>query len=143
MRLNACFRKRLLRRERPDVEKSRRSIEVAQAKLNAAEQAFSHGLLDATVVLAYTTMFHAARAILFKDGIIEKSHVCLIAYLREKYVNTGRLSGALINTLDAIRIDRHETLYGLETESSENDARYCLKKASEFLSTVSRIFGFK
>ena len=79
MRLNACFRKRLLRRERPDVEKSRRSIEVAQAKLNAAEQAFSHGLLDATVVLAYTTMFHAARAILFKDGIIEKSHVCLIA----------------------------------------------------------------
>ena len=79
MQLNACFRKRLLRRERPDVEKSRRSIEVAQAKLNAAEKAFSHGLLDATVVLAYTTMFHAARAILFKDGIIEKSHVCLIA----------------------------------------------------------------
>jgi len=139
MRLNECFRKRLLRRERPDLAKSKRSIEVAGAKLNEAERAFNHGLLDATVVLAYTTMFHAARAILFKDGIIEKSHVCLIEYLREKYVNTGRLSGSLINTLNSIRIDRHETLYGLETESSEKDARYCLNKARGFLLTVKNM----
>lgn len=130
-----------MRRERPDLEKSKRSIEVAGAKLNEAERAFNHGLLDATVVLAYTTMFHAARAILFKDGIIEKSHVCLIEYLREKYVNTGRLSGSLINTLDSIRIDRNETLYGLETESSEKDARYCLNKAKEFLLTVKNMLG--
>jgi len=141
MRLNECFRKRLLRRERPDLEKSKRSIEVAEAKLNEAEKAFGHGLLDATVVLAYTTMFYAARAILFKDGIVEKSHVCLIEYLREKYVNTGRLSGFLINTLDSIRIERHETLYGLETESSEKDAKYCLNKAKEFLSTVKNMLG--
>lgn len=141
MRLNECFRKRLLRRERPNLEKSKRSIEVAEAKLNEAKRAFSHGLLDATIVLAYTTMFHAARAILFKDGIVEKSHVCLIEYLKEKYVNTGRLSGSLINTLDSIRIDRHETLYGLETESSEKDAEYCLNKANEFLSTVKNTLG--
>ena len=51
-------------------------------------------------------------------------------------MNTGRLSESLINTLDSIRVDRHETLYGLETESSEKDARYCLNKAREFLSTV-------
>lgn len=79
----------MLRRERPDLEKSKRSIEIAEAKLNEAEKAFSHRLFDATIILAYTTMFHAARAILFKDGIVEKSHVCLIEYLREKYVNTG------------------------------------------------------
>lgn len=30
MRLNECFRKRLLRRERPDLERSKRSIEVAE-----------------------------------------------------------------------------------------------------------------
>lgn len=44
--------------------KSERSIEVAGAKLNEAERTFNHGLLDATVVLVYTIMFHAARAIL-------------------------------------------------------------------------------
>lgn len=141
MRLGECFQKRLLRRERPDLEKCKRSIEVAAAKLDEAQKAFKHELSDATVVLAYTAMFHAARAILFRDGIVEKSHVCLIEYLKEEYVKTGRLSGYAINTLDSIRIDRHETLYGLETESSKKEAEYCLNKANEFLSTVKTVLG--
>jgi len=136
MKLNECFEKRLLRRERPDLERSRRSIEVAEAKIDESEKAFKYGLIDATIILAYTTMFHAARALSFKDGIVEKSHVCLIEYLREKYVKTGRLSEALINTLDSMRVDRHETLYGLETKSSARDAKYSLQKAKEFLLTV-------
>lgn len=139
MRLDECFRKRLLRGERPDIERSKRSVEVAAAKLDEAQRAFKYGLLDATVVLAYTAMFHAARAILFRDGVVEKSHVCLVEYLKEKYVKPGRLSGYLVNNLDSIRIDRHETLYGLETESSEKDAEYCLNKAKEFLSTVETV----
>lgn len=76
MRLDECFKKRLLRRERPDLEKCKRSIEVAAAKLDGAQRAFKHGLPDATVVLAYTAMFHAARAILFRDGVVEKPYLC-------------------------------------------------------------------
>lgn len=136
MRLSECFERRLLRHERPDLEKSRRSVEVAEAKIKQARRASEVGLLDATVILAYTAMFHAARAILFRDGIVEKSHPCVIEYLREKYVKTGRLSEAFTNTLDHMRIDRHETLYGLETESSEKEAEYSLAKAGEFLSAV-------
>jgi uncharacterized protein (UPF0332 family) len=63
------LRSRLLRRERPDREKSRRSIQVAETKINEAEKAFKHELMDATIILAYTATFHAARAILFNDGI--------------------------------------------------------------------------
>src|SRR4030042_5800971 len=141
MRLNECFEKRLLRRDRPDLDKSRRSMQVAEAKIGAARKAFEVGLMDAVVVLAYTAMFHAARAILFKGGIVEKSHVCLIEYLREKYVKTGRLSEALTNALENMRIDRHETLYGLETQSSAEDAERCLQKASEFWSTVKMMLS--
>lgn len=136
MKLKDCFAKRLLRKERPDLEKSKRSIEVAEAKLDEAEKALIHGLFDATVILAYTAMFHAARAVLFKDGIVEKSHVCLISYLREIYVNTGKLSEALVNILDSLRIGRHETLYGLEAKSSLEEAKYSLEKAKEFLLTI-------
>lgn len=57
-----------------DLEKSKRSLEVAASKLEEAEKAFKHELFDATIVLSYTAIFHAARAILFRDGIIEKSH---------------------------------------------------------------------
>jgi uncharacterized protein (UPF0332 family) len=57
VRLDECFQKRLLRRERPDLEKCRKSIGVSAAKLDEAQRAFKHGLHDATVVLAYTAMF--------------------------------------------------------------------------------------
>jgi len=104
MRLRECFEKRLLRRERPDLERCRRSVQVAEAKLAQAEKAFDHGLIDAAIILAYTAMFHAARALLFRDGVIEKSHVCLVEYLREIYVKRGRMSEAMVNTLDSMRV---------------------------------------
>jgi uncharacterized protein (UPF0332 family) len=138
MKLRECFQKRLLRKERPDSERSKRSVQVAEAKLDEAERALNHGLFDSTIILAYTAMFHAARAILFRDGIVEKSHVCLIEYLRETYVNNGKLSAALINALDTLRVDRHETLYGLEARSSRKEAQHSVKKAKEFLDTVRK-----
>jgi len=136
MNIRECFENRLLRKERPDPRKSERSMEVAEAKLEEAEKALGYGLLDAAVILAYTAMFHAARAVLFRDGIVERSHVCLIEYLKDRYVKTGLMSEALINTLDSARIDRHETLYGLETRSSEREAEYSLQRAKEFLPMV-------
>jgi len=143
MKLEECFGKRLLRKERPDLEKSQRSMEVAETKLDEAEKAVSHKLFDAAIILAYTAMFHAARAILFRDGIVEKSHICLIEYLRETYVNTGKLREAAVNALDTLRIDRHETLYGLETKSNEREAEYSLEKAKEFLMTVKDLVKYK
>lgn len=143
MKLRECFEKRLLRKERPDFEKSQRSMEVASSKLNEAEKALSHKIFDATIILAYTSMFHAARAILFNDGIVEKSHVCLIEYLRETYVNTGKLSETTVNAIDTLRIDRHETLYGLETKSNEKEAQYSLAKAKEFCAAVKEFMKNK
>jgi len=133
MNLRDCFQKRLLRRGRPDTAKSARSLEVASTKLGEAEKALKNELFDAVIILSYTAMFHAARALLFRDGIIEKSHICLAEYLRAEYVRKGRLSGALVSTLDSMRIDRHETLYGLETKSGAKEAEYAIRKANEFL----------
>jgi len=89
MNVRECFEKRLLWEDRPDLRRSDRSMEVAEAKLEEAEKALVYGLLDATVILAYTAMFHAARAVLFRDGVIERSHICLIEYLKERYVRLG------------------------------------------------------
>ena len=57
-------------------------------------------------------MFHAGRALLFRDGIQEKSHYCLLVYLKEKY--TGRISAGILSSMDAYREERHEVLYSLE-----------------------------
>lgn len=133
MNLRDCFRKRLLRRVKPDAAKSSRSLEVASTKLEEAERALKNELFDATIILSYTAMFHAARALLFRDGIVEKSHVCLVEYLRAEYVRQSRLRAALVNSLDSLRIDRHETIYGLETKSGAKEAEYAVRKAEEFL----------
>ena len=133
MNLRDCFQKRLLRRVRPDAAKSTRSLEVASTKLEEAEKALKNELFDATIILSYTAMFHAARALLFRDGIVEKSHVCLVEYLRAEYVHKARLRAALVNALDSLRIDRHETIYGLETKSDVKEAEYAERKAKEFL----------
>ncbi|HEC88687.1 MAG TPA: HEPN domain-containing protein, partial [Thermoplasmata archaeon] len=73
MNLEECFEKRLLRKIEPDYEKAKRSIEIAENKLKRAKDAFDEGFLDICLVYGYTSMFHSARALLYKDGVQEKS----------------------------------------------------------------------
>ena len=86
------------------MEKAKKSLEMSIKKLEEAKKALEYNLLDSCMIMAYTAMFHAARALLYKDGIQEKSHLCLIIYLREKY--SEKLPVHLINALDAYRIER-------------------------------------
>ncbi len=139
MNLEECFRRRLLRKERPDIEKARRSLQVSKAKLEQAERAHGHHLDDASLVLSYTSMFHAARSLLFKDGIVEKSHVCLAEYLREEYARKGLLSEGFVNSLDLMRTDRHEAIYGLETTVTRDQAEKAIRQCKEFIEAATKL----
>ncbi|HQT45326.1 MAG TPA: HEPN domain-containing protein [Candidatus Micrarchaeota archaeon] len=94
--------------------KSEKSMSVASEKLAEAQALLKSGFESSAVVSAYASMFHAGRALLFKDGIIEKSHYCLIEYLRETYVKTGKMPAEAITVMDAFREERHEVMYSLE-----------------------------
>lgn len=137
MRLEDCFKERLLRKIKPDREKAKRSLEVAKGKLKMGKEALDKGLLDASLIYAYTSMFHSARALLYKDGIQEKSHVCVVLYLKEKYANS--IPYYLIQSLDYFRKERHEALYGLDFEIKEKDAALALKDAEEFIEIVEKL----
>ena len=137
MRLEDCFKERLLRKIKPDREKAKRSLEVAKGKLKMGKEALDKGLLDASLIYAYTSMFHSARALLYKDGIQEKSHVCIVLYLKEKYANS--IPYYLIQSLDYFRKERHEALYGLDFEIKEKDVALALKDAEEFIEIVERL----
>jgi len=137
MKLRECFEKRLLRRIAPDMEKAKKSLEMSIKKLEEAKKALEYNLLDSCMIMAYTAMFHAARALLYKDGIQEKSHLCLIIYLREKY--SEKLPVHLINALDAYRIERHEALYGVECIVNKEECRAVIEDAEEFLQRVKNL----
>ena len=75
--LEECFGKALLRRVDPSTGKARESLRQARTWLAEAEQAFAAGVFRSALLAAYNAYFHAARAILFRDGLREKSHSCI------------------------------------------------------------------
>jgi len=142
MNLDECFEKRLLRNSPPDRLKSKKAIEMAQRAIQQAEKLIEHEFYEQAILYSYTAMFQGARALLFKDGITEKSHYCVIEYLKKNYVQSGKLNQSHIHWLDTYRIERHETLYGLEIISvNEKDASEALKSATNFLKEIRRIAG--
>jgi uncharacterized protein (UPF0332 family) len=138
MRVDNCFEKRLLRRAKPDPLKVTKALEMAEVKKERALDLFKNDFFEESIVASYTSMFQAARALLFHDCIIEKSHACVVAYLREHY--SSKLGQNMINWLDTYRLERHESFYGLEkTTIDEDEAKDALEKSEKFLESVQLI----
>ena len=140
MKASECFQKRLLRRTKPDPLKVTKALEMAEVKRQRAQDLFENDFFEESIVSSYTSMFQASRALLFHDGIIEKSHACVVAYLREHYSST--LGQDKINWLDTYRLERHESFYGLEKSNiNEDEAKDALEKSEKFLETVQQILS--
>jgi len=140
MKTSDCFKKRLLRNITPDKLKMKKALEMAELKKERAEDLFSNEFYEESIVSSYTSMFQAARALLFRDGVIEKSHACVVAYLKEHYSQT--LGQDRINWLDTYRLERHESMYGLEKSIVEkNEAEHALEKSEKFLGSINKIIN--
>ena len=137
MNIDECFKKRMLRKTLPDIKKAKRSLEIAGKKLETAKNSFEKELYGPTIIYGYTSMFHSSRALLYRDGIQEKSHICLVLYIRENY--SDKIPPYLVNSLDSFRKERHETLYGLDFIETKKDAELSIEDAEQLLGTVKKI----
>ncbi len=86
-------------------------------------------------------MFHACRALLFKDGYREKSHYCVARYIEEKYVNNGRLDRIVVDLLDRFRELRHRDLYELDFSAIESDAEEAVKNAELVIKCIEKLIS--
>ena len=82
-------------------------------------------------------MFHASRAVLFRDGFREKSHYCIARYLEALY--KGKLSKKWIDLLDYYRDLRHSGQYSTDFIADRQEAEACLKAASEFVVAIEKL----
>lgn len=127
---------------RPDVLKARKSLETAEGKLSEAGALAQAGFKSAAMVTAYAAMFHAGRALLFKDGVVEKSHYCLVEYLREEYAKTGRLPNELVTMMDSFREERHDVLYSLEgVKAKTDDVEAAIETAKKLVGEAKRLLA--
>lgn len=135
MRLRRCFEKHLLIKRKPyDEAVIRREITNARRHLKNAQACIEEGLYDLAIVSVYTTMFHAGRSLLQRDGIKERGHVCLIEYLKETY---PRLKEH-IKTMDSYRRSRHTMLYGLDVDIMAEDAQTGVLMSKQFIEAIER-----
>lgn len=140
MRLSDCFDKGLLRIRRPDLLKCKRALELARSNLDRAARLLDSEFYMESRLLSYTGMFQAARALLFKDGVFERSHACVVEYLKVNYAKKHILDISFINWLDTLRVERHETLYGLDLiDVTKDEAEDSYKKAARFIDKIADI----
>ncbi len=135
MKMAECFQKGLLKKTSPDMENALRSLELSKSNIEDANENMTIHRYRVVAISSYSAMFHAARAILFRDGIKERSHECTPVYLKEKYKDLETIA----NTLDAYRRFRHDAIYGLNFVIDEHESRVALNSAKDFLERI-RIF---
>jgi len=139
MNVNECLEKGLLSKTEPDMRKAKKSILAAERKLSLAEAELKGEIYEGCFISAYASMFHAARALLFKDGFKEKSHYAIFIYLAEKY--SGIIQEKYINEFNNMRTDRHNLMYGLDEpqETSKEEAKATTKLVKEFIEIVKKM----
>lgn len=132
-----CFKFRLLRKIKPDEEKSKKSLEIAESRLTRAKEALNIKIFDFVILESYMAMFHVARALLYRDGIQEKSHYAISIYLKENYCD--KIPSPVINFLEIHRTERHEAIYGLDYKPEKKDAELAIQDAEIFIREIKKI----
>ena len=138
--IDECIKKRLLRKITPNIEKSKSSIKISESKIESAKELFNSDFFNESVIASYTSIFHSCRALLFRDGIQEKSHYATYIYIKEKYKN--KIPKELINTFYHYQLERHNILYGLEkTNLSKEESEEAILSSEDFLIKVKSILS--
>ena len=120
-------------------EKALKSMAKADRWLKEARKNLEHDLLDSCLVSSYSAMFHAARALLFRDGFREKSHYCVARYLEEKYVGRKKLPRVVVDLLDRLRNLRHTDLYQLDFFATKEEAEEAIKSAELVIGEITHL----
>lgn len=128
-----CIKEGLLRNIPPSKEKTEGSIKAANKWLEESEKNLRNETFNSSALSSYLSMFHASRAILFRDGFREKSHYCIARYLEEKYVKKKLLESKWVELLDHYRELRHNSQYDVSFFASKEEAENALKTAKEFV----------
>jgi len=135
MKMDDCVKNGLLIPHTYPWDTVLKEFENANKHLENAERSHEYGMIDLSIVSSYTAMFHAARALLFMDGFKERSHVCLVTFLRERYPNLKEFT----NIFDIYRKNRHESLYGIDYRPLNDDSICGIDSAKRFIEVVKEM----
>ena len=141
MNLKDCLSKGLIRQDKSASERVKKTLEISDRFLISAKKNIEIEELEMSEIASYNSIFHSARALLFKKGYTERSHICVILALKEFYKTNNELID-LLNTFDKIRISRHNIQYGGELIDKE-EAVFVYDFGRQFLEKIKKIIKEK
>ena len=136
MDIKECLEKGFLRKIDVDKRLIKKELAEAEYDLEKAEKTFGEKDFKWCIVKSYYSMFHSARAILFKLGYREKRHFAVSVVL-EDLNKKGRLESKFINDFNAAISSREEADY--HYTYSKEIAEHNLIIAKEFLEKIKRL----
>jgi uncharacterized protein (UPF0332 family) len=136
--IDDCFERGLLRKVDPSQTKSDQSLLQAGECLFEAEKNLEAEALRSAISSAYLAVFHSARAVLFRDGVREKSHYCIGLYL-QRYVEDGTLEEDWPMLFDRIRSVRHADQYSFMALPTVEEVQAGIDLAERFIERMERL----
>lgn len=131
--LDECFSKGLLKKTPKNKALAQEDLRQAGFFLNEAEDLLKLKKKEMATLALYNAVFHAARALLFKDGIKERGHYCLQKYIEEEYGKSNQFSAGQIALFDILRGLRQEVQYGVSKVKFEENLTELFGQAEKFI----------
>ena len=125
-----------LRKIKPAEDLAAKEFKEAEYDFSGAKRAFDEEDFKWATVKAYYAMFHSAKAVLFKNGLQEKSHY-VIGEVLEELSKDGKLESSFVDDFRAALAARTEADY--HYEYSEKSAEQLVEIAEEFLERMKKL----
>lgn len=114
-----------------------KELETAASDLKRAKKTYKESDYKWATIQIYYSMFHGARALLYKKNLREHSHYCLIAAIKNLYVETKQLPAYLLEGLQEAKNLREDADY--YNRWSNAGCEKLLKLAEELLDKVKEV----
>ena len=137
--LEDLFKQGLLKKAVKSNELAAKSLQQAAYFLGEAQDLVALKKERMAVIALYNAMFHCTRALLYQDGIKEKSHYAVARYLEYEYVEKKIIDRKYMLVLDILRDYRHESLYSLVTVDMDTDLKQYIESCRQFTGIVTAI----
>ncbi len=134
-----CFEKGLLKKITKNTNLALQDIEQAEFFLNESFDLLKINKKEMATIALYSSIFHAGRALLFQQGVKEKSYYCLQKYLEEKFVKTKILNEEELSLFDLLRGMRQEIQYNVTKIKLEENIEELYNKTENFVEKIKKL----
>jgi len=114
-----------------------KELGLASEDLKFAKDSFKKKNYKWAIIQSYYSMFHTARALIYKKGYREKSHFCLIEAVRGLYILEGKLNFKFIEAMQLGKILRENADYYGDFDKSS--AKEMLDITANFITEAKKI----